>query len=109
MSGHFELISAPDGGYRFRLIGKAGELVAISLKYPTKRAAAQGIALVREIAGTGLIRDMSSSRRIEPSHRIRPSQPAPVHSGAALLRMRAAHNNPHPEHGQPQLSSVARR
>ncbi|WP_052500622.1 YegP family protein [Arthrobacter sp. SPG23] len=108
MSGHFELISAPDGGYRFRLIGKAGELVAVSVKFPTKRAAAQGISLVREIAGTGLIRDMSNSRRIEPSHRIRPSQPAPVHSGAPLLRTRAAHNL-RPEYGPAQLSSATRR
>lgn len=108
MSGHFELISAPDGGYRFRLIGKAGELVAISVKFPTKRAAAEGISMVREIAGTGLIRDLSSSRRVEPSHRIRPSQPSPVHSGAPLLRTRAAHNV-HADHGQPQLSSAGRR
>ncbi|MFF1384112.1 YegP family protein [Arthrobacter sp. NPDC058288] len=107
MSGHFELISAPDGGYRFRLLGKAGELVAISVKFPTKRAAAQGIALVREIAGTGLIRDLSNSRPIEASHRIRPSQPA-VHSGTPLLRTRAAHNL-HPDHGHPQLRPATRR
>ncbi|MBP1134589.1 uncharacterized protein YegP (UPF0339 family) [Arthrobacter sp. PvP023] len=108
MSGHFELIDAPDGGYRFRLMGKAGELVAISVKFPTKRAAAEGISLIREIAGTGLIRDLSNRRRIEPSHRIRPSQPAPVHSGAPLLRTRAAHNL-HADHGHPQLTSATRR
>ena len=92
MSGHFELISAPDGGYRFRLIGKSGELMAVSVKFPTKQAVAAGIYLVREIAGTGLIRDLSESRRAEPSQRIRPSQPVPVHTGTQRVRARAAHH-----------------
>jgi len=92
MSGHFELISAPDGGYRFKLIGKSGELVAMSVKFPTKRAAAAGIYRVREIAGTGLIRDLSESRRAEPSQRMRPSQPVPVHTGTQRVRARAVHH-----------------
>lgn len=94
MSGHFELIGTPDGGYRFKLLGKAGELVAISVRFPTKRAAADGITKVREIAGTGLIRDMSTSHRGEPLHRIRPSQPAPAHHGSQRLRTWSGHN-PH--------------
>ncbi|GAP54306.1 YegP family protein [Arthrobacter sp. 92] len=93
MSGHFELISAPEGGYRFKLLGKTGELVAISVKFPTKRAAVEGIAMVREIAGTGLIRDLSSSRRSEPSHRIRASQPVPVHHASQRQRVPAGHNS----------------
>ncbi len=59
MAGHFELIDAPDGGFRVRLLDGAGRLVATSVKYPTKQAAVAGIAATREIAGTGLIRDMS--------------------------------------------------
>jgi uncharacterized protein YegP (UPF0339 family) len=94
MSGHFELIGAPDGGYRFKLLDKAGELVAVSVKFPTKRAAAAGITMVREIAGTGLIRDMSTTHRAEPLHRIRFSQPAPVHHGSQRMRMRSGHH-PH--------------
>ncbi|WLQ07554.1 YegP family protein [Arthrobacter oryzae] len=100
MSGHFELISAPDGGYRFQLIGKSGELVAMSVKFPSKRAAAAGIYRVGEIAGTGLIRDLTESRRGEPSHRIRPSQPVPVHTGTQRVRARAAHPHLDLEHAQ---------
>ncbi|WP_371875901.1 hypothetical protein [Pseudarthrobacter sp. SSS035] len=35
--------------------------MAISVTFPTKRAAVAGIAMAREIAGTGLIRDFSSN------------------------------------------------
>jgi hypothetical protein len=72
-----------------RLLSKTGELVAVSVNFPTKRAAAAGISLVREIAGTGLIRDMSTSTRDELSHRIRPSQISPIHNSAQRLRMQA--------------------
>ncbi|WP_267276286.1 hypothetical protein [Arthrobacter sp. CDRTa11] len=34
--------------------------MAISVTFPTKRAAVAGVAMAREIAGTGLIRDRSS-------------------------------------------------
>lgn len=107
MSGHLELISAPDGGYRFKLLDKAGELVAISVKFPTKKAAAAGIYRVREIAGTGLIHDLSTSRRSEPSHRIRPSQPAQVHSGTHAFQARGAHSL-HALRERAQLSSASR-
>lgn len=59
MAGYFELVDAPDGGYRVRMMDGAGNLMAISVTFPTKRAAAAGIALAREVAGTGLIRDKS--------------------------------------------------
>jgi uncharacterized protein YegP (UPF0339 family) len=60
MAGHFELVDAPDGGYRVRMLDGSGGLMAISVTFPTKRAAVAGIAMAREIAGTGLIRDCSS-------------------------------------------------
>jgi uncharacterized protein YegP (UPF0339 family) len=60
MAGHFELVDAPDGGYRVRMLDGSGSLMAISVTFPTKRAAAAGVAMAREIAGTGLIRDCSS-------------------------------------------------
>jgi len=63
MSGYFEIIDAPDGGFRTRLRGPSGELLAVSETFPTKRQAAAGIGLIREVAGTGLIRDMSSGHR----------------------------------------------
>ncbi|MEO8282838.1 MAG: hypothetical protein ABI568_05435 [Pseudarthrobacter sp.] len=60
MAGHFELVDAPDGGYRVRMLDGSGDLMAISVTFPTKRAAVAGIAMAREVAGTGLIRDCSS-------------------------------------------------
>jgi uncharacterized protein YegP (UPF0339 family) len=60
MAGYFELVNAPDGGYRIRMMDGAGSLMAVSVTFPTKRAAAAGVAQAREIAGTGLIRDLST-------------------------------------------------
>ena len=59
MAGYFELVDAPDGGYRVRMMDGTGSLMAISVTFPTKRAAVAGVAMAREIAGTGLIRDKS--------------------------------------------------
>jgi len=61
MAGHFELVDAPDGGYRVRMLDGSGSLMAITVTFPTKRAAVAGIAMAREIAGTGLIRDFSNN------------------------------------------------
>jgi uncharacterized protein YegP (UPF0339 family) len=66
MSGQFEVFSSPHGGYRFRLVDAAGNTWATSGTYPTKRALAAAIALVREIAGTGLVRDQSEDHSREP-------------------------------------------
>ena len=57
MAGYFELMDAPDGGYRVRLLDGSGALMAISVTFPTKRAAVAGVARAREIAGMGLVRD----------------------------------------------------
>ena len=69
MSGYFELVDAPDGGYRIRLLDGAGALMAVSVTFPTKRAAVAGIAQAREIAGTGLIRDLSKDAVKRPTQR----------------------------------------
>jgi uncharacterized protein YegP (UPF0339 family) len=66
MAGHFELVDAPDGGYRLRLIDGSGAVVAVSVTFPTKRAAVAGVVKVREIGGTGLIRDRSYDRQSAP-------------------------------------------
>lgn len=66
MAGVFELVDAPDGGYRVRMLDGTGALLAVSVTFPTKKAAAKGVALAREIAGTGLIRDLSRDRKEEP-------------------------------------------
>jgi uncharacterized protein YegP (UPF0339 family) len=61
VAGYFELVDAPDGGYRVRMMDGSGNLMAISVTFPTKRAAVKGVEMAREIAGTGLIRDCSSN------------------------------------------------
>lgn len=84
MSGHFEVFSSPDGGYMFRLKDAHGNTWATSGTFSTKRAAAQAIALVREIAGTGLVRDYSAGHHGEPLRpKIRPVQTA-IRSGSNL-------------------------
>jgi uncharacterized protein YegP (UPF0339 family) len=62
MAGYFELVDAPDGGYRIRMVDGTGALMAVSVTFPTKRAAVAGVNQAREIAGTGLIRDRSTDR-----------------------------------------------
>jgi uncharacterized protein YegP (UPF0339 family) len=66
MSGYFELVDAPDGGYRIRLLDGTGALMAVSITFPTKKAAVAGVAKAREIAGTGLIRDRSHDQQSAP-------------------------------------------
>jgi uncharacterized protein YegP (UPF0339 family) len=66
MSGHFKLVDARDGGYRIKLISSDGDLIAVSAMFPTKKDAVEGIAQLREIAGTGHIVD--HSRRDNPRH-----------------------------------------
>ncbi|WP_082506948.1 YegP family protein [Arthrobacter sp. Leaf337] len=82
MSGHFELLDAPNGGYRFRLVDKSGHTVAVSTIFPTKQAAVAGITATREI-GTGLIRDRSRNHHGEPVQpRIQPAQSPPSRNTA---------------------------
>ncbi|MGO4653044.1 DUF1508 domain-containing protein [Arthrobacter sp. 2RAF22] len=57
MAGYFELMDAPDGGYRVALVDSEDYLVAMSVTFPDGSAAAKGIASIREIAGTAMVRD----------------------------------------------------
>jgi len=75
LAGYFELVDAPDGGYRIRLLDGAGALMAVSVTFPTKRAAVAGVAQAREIAGTGLIRDCSKDAVKRPAQK-RHAKPA---------------------------------
>jgi uncharacterized protein YegP (UPF0339 family) len=76
MAGYFELVDAPDGGYRVRMMDGSGNLMAISVTFPTKRAAVKGVEMAREIAGTGLIRDYSSNGAgTVIRDRVRPASP----------------------------------
>lgn len=61
MAGVFEVFVDAESQYRFRLMAPNGTVLAISAPYADKRAAAAGIADVRECAGTGLITDLSTA------------------------------------------------
>ncbi|MGN7252317.1 YegP family protein [Arthrobacter sp. SAFR-014] len=78
MAGYFELVDAPDGGYRIRLLDGSGALMAVSVTFPTKRAAVAGVAQAREIAGTGLIRDRCKDavKRPAPKRHGKPARQA---------------------------------
>ncbi|XAS66901.1 hypothetical protein V3C33_15690 [Micrococcaceae bacterium Sec5.7] len=98
MAGYFELVDAPDGGYRIRLLDGSGALMAISITFPTKRAAVAGVARAREIAGTGLIRDHSRGGQAAPVQKhTKPARKKTVsnaaRSPAPAGRQRAAANH----------------
>jgi uncharacterized protein YegP (UPF0339 family) len=98
MAGYFELVDAPDGGYRIRMMDGAGQLMAVSVTFPTKKAAVAGVAQAREIAGTGLIRDRSadgraampgSSARVIRGRLGGAGRPAPASGGSLAAGKRA--------------------
>ncbi|MFE4836489.1 YegP family protein [Arthrobacter sp. NPDC056691] len=61
MAGVFEVFVDAESQFRFRLKAPDGTVLAISAPFEDKRAAAAGIADVRECAGTGLITDLSAA------------------------------------------------
>ena len=50
--GGIEVVDAPYGGYRIRMLDGAGDLMVLSVTFPTKSAAVAGIAQDRELACT---------------------------------------------------------
>ena len=58
MSGTFELYCDHAQSFGFRLKAPDGSVVAVSLPFPDKASAVQGIRDVRECAGMGLITDL---------------------------------------------------
>ena len=61
MAGQFEIFTDAESNVRFRLLAADGTVLAISTAFDDKRQAANGIMAVRECAGTGLIREISSN------------------------------------------------
>ncbi len=78
VSGTFELFR--DGGvsFRFRLKAAGGKVVAVSGQFPDKGAAVEGIRMVRECAGTGLITDLCPPM---PREAARKQNPRPAAGG----------------------------
>jgi uncharacterized protein YegP (UPF0339 family) len=60
MTAYFELVDAPEGGYRVRLLNSAGQVVAVSVRFPTKKAATESIFQSREFAADAPMRDLSA-------------------------------------------------
>ncbi|WP_043445335.1 YegP family protein [Arthrobacter sp. L77] len=58
MTGTFELFHDEGTSFAFRLTGPDGEVVAVSGPFSNKASAVEGIRVVRECAGMGLIADL---------------------------------------------------
>ncbi|CAH0294102.1 hypothetical protein SRABI83_04301 [Arthrobacter sp. Bi83] len=61
MAGTFEIVTADQGSFRFRLTAEDGTVVAVSPSFPNIKAVVAGITAVRENAATGFIVDRRPS------------------------------------------------
>lgn len=61
MAGTFEIVTADQGLFRFRLTAEDGTVVAVSPSFPNIKAVVAGITAVRENAATGFIVDRRPS------------------------------------------------
>lgn len=75
MAGMFEVFLDSDSLFRFRLKAPDGTVMAVSGAFADKHALADGIAAIRECAGTGLVTDLSAAH-----HEQRSYVPAPEHA-----------------------------
>ena len=96
MAGVFEVFVDAESQFRFRLKAPDGSVLAVSAPFEDKRAAAAGIADVRECAGTGLITDLSpaavpvtKSAPVTESAPVQPAVSAPA--PAPVLPARSDH------------------
>lgn len=79
MAGMFELFIDSDASFRFQLTAPDGTVMAVSRAFPSKAAAVEGIAAVREYAGMGHVRELPEApAERQPAHR-----PAMAMGGAA--------------------------
>jgi hypothetical protein len=62
MPGKFVVKKGTTGKFRFSLVSTNGQIVATSEAYETKRAAMNGIASVKRIAGDALIEDTTAAK-----------------------------------------------
>ena len=61
LAGTFEIVSAGQGTFRFRLTADDGTVVAVSPSFPNIKAVTAGITAVRENAATGFVVDRRAS------------------------------------------------
>ena len=62
MAGHLELVETPDGEFRILMVGGDDVLMGLSKQFSTMDEAVEGVAAIREVAGTGLLRPASAER-----------------------------------------------
>jgi hypothetical protein len=62
LAGHLELVDAPDGGYRVLMVDGEDTLMGLSKRYSSKKEAVRAVEALREVAGTGLLRQGSADR-----------------------------------------------
>ncbi|KRE53212.1 hypothetical protein ASG92_06640 [Arthrobacter sp. Soil736] len=79
MAGMFELFIDADASFRFQLTAPDGTVMAVSRSFPSKAAAVEGIAAVREYAGMGHVRELAEA----PPDRRAAHQPAAALGGTA--------------------------
>ncbi|MBD1542054.1 DUF1508 domain-containing protein [Arthrobacter sp. IA7] len=58
MAGMFELFIDAEDSFRFQLTAPDGTVMAVSRPFPSKAAAVEGIAAVREYAGMGHVKEL---------------------------------------------------
>ncbi|MBT2546955.1 YegP family protein [Arthrobacter sp. ISL-65] len=92
MAGVFEVFVDAESQFRFRLKAPDGSVLAVSAPFEDKRAAAAGIADVRECAGTGLITDLSpAAAPMTESDPVQTAVSAPATASAQVLPARVDH------------------
>ena len=67
MAGMFELFTDAEASFRFQLTAPDGPVTAVSRPFPSKAAAVEGIAAVREYAGMGHVKELAPA----PAERLR--------------------------------------
>ncbi len=83
MDSNIELFLDGVSQYRFRLLDPEGNILAVSASFPTREAAAAGIYMVRECAGTALVSDNTGSiPKINPKANSRASATSGVETSS---------------------------
>ncbi|WP_306915469.1 MULTISPECIES: YegP family protein [unclassified Arthrobacter] len=90
MAGIFELFHEGDLSFGFRLKAPDGTVVAVSGQFRDKASAVEGIRVVRECAGMGLITDLCPPSPVEGGSR-EPDRVSKVDKGPGYLRTREIH------------------
>ena len=66
MAGMFEHITHADASLRLQLTAPDGTVMAVSRPFPSKAAAVEGIAAVREYAGMGHVKELAAAPAERP-------------------------------------------